>query len=208
MWYIIIVITSAAAILFGVYGCNFKKGSTNIFGGNISPDDTVKGTFKRSAIKEKLEALANSPAPDELKPGAMCYAPRQERANIDYVCPVCGEKTLYAESTGWFIEYDLPKCRMFADSIPAINLRLDESQFCKKCSPGVNNPRLCIFYKLADDTQETHICNISVDDLKIMKEFMQGKEKHSTFNDGEEAMRDFLPRLQELFGIKIENEKK
>jgi len=207
MWYIYIVIGLAALITFSSAGC--KLPSKKTFGENdISPDDTIKGIFKRDYIKEKLELLANSTAPEKLNPGAMCYSPMLERDSIEYICPKCGEKTLYTESTGWFLRRDLPACRSLADSIPAINLQLDESEYCKKCNPKIENPQLCITYKLADDQKETHICGISKYDLSIMKEFMQGKTIHITDNDGEAAMKDFLPRLQELFGIKIENQKK
>lgn len=208
MWYIIIIVISAAGIIFGAYSCNLKSSKTSIFDKDISPDDTVKGIYKRSAIKEKLEALANSPAPNELKPGAMCYAAMLERDSAEYVCPKCGERTLYTESQGWFVHRDLPVCRTLTDSIPAINLKLDESQYCKKCSPNIEIPQLCIAYKLADDANERHMCGINPYDLQIMKEFMQGKDKHITDNDGEVPLKDFLPRLQELFGIKIENQKK
>lgn len=207
MWYVIIIIISTVAIIISTYSCNFKKGKTNIFSGNIAPDDTVKGTFKRSAIKEKLEALANAPAPTELNPGAMCYAAMIERDSAEYICPKCGERTLYTEGTGWFVHRDLSVCRTLVDSIPAINLQLDESQYCKKCSPNIEIPKLCITYKLADDANETHFCQIYPNDLKIMKEFMQGKDKHITDNDGQMALKDFLPRLQEIFGIKTENVK-
>ncbi|MFH0864670.1 MAG: hypothetical protein V1904_00640 [Bacteroidota bacterium] len=208
MWYIIIIIISAVAIVFGTYSCNLRNGKTSFSDKDISPDDTVKGVYKRNAIKEKLEALANSPAPTELKQGAMCYAAMLERDSAEYVCPKCGERTLYTENKGWFVRRDLNVCRTLADSVPAINLTLDESQYCKKCSPDIESPQLCITYQLADDANKTHICGITPYDLKIMKEFMQGKDKHITDNDGEVALKDFLPRLQELFGIKIESEKK
>jgi hypothetical protein len=208
MWYLIIIVISAAAILLGTFSCNLKNSKTSIFDKDISPDDTVKGVFKRSAIKERLETLANSPAPEKLNPGAMCYAAMLESDSAEYICPKCGEKTLYLRSQGWFVKRDLPLCRSTADSISAINLQLDESQYCKKCSPDIQLPQLCINYKLADDANETHICGITIYDLEIMKEFMQGKEKHITDQDGEVALKDYLPRLQELFGIKIEEQKK
>jgi hypothetical protein len=207
MWYIFIIIISAAAIIFGVYSCNLKNNSTNPLYKDISPDDTIKGVFKRDAIKERLEALASAPAPTELTPGAMCYADVNERDSAEYICPKCGERTLYTVGEGWFVRRELPLCRTLADSIPAINLQLDESQYCKKCSPGIEQPQLCITYKLADDANETHMCGISPYDLKIMKEFMQGKDKHIGSNDEEVPLKEFLPRLQELFGIEIENKK-
>jgi hypothetical protein len=208
MWYIIIIIISAAGIIFGTYSCNFINKKTHDSDKDIAPDDTLKGVYKRSVIKEKLESLANSPAPSDLKPGAMCYAAMLERDSAEYVCPKCGERTLYTNSAGWFVRRDLPVCRTIADSIPAINLQLDESQYCKKCCPNIETPQLCLTYNLADDANETHICGIYPNDLKIMKEFMQGKNKHITENDGEVALKEYLPRLRELFGIKTENQKK
>jgi hypothetical protein len=208
MWYIIIIIFSAVLLIFGTISCNLKNGKTSVNGHDIAPDDTVKGIFKRSAIKERLEALANAPAPTELKQGAMCYAAMLERDSAEFVCPKCGERTLWTENFGWFVRRDLPVCRALADSISAINFKLDDSQYCKKCNPNIEIPKLCITYKLADDAAETHLCDIYPNDLKIMKEFLQGKDKHLTEQDGEMAMKDFLPRLQILFGIKLEGQNK
>jgi hypothetical protein len=208
MWYIIIIVISAAGIIFGAFSCNLKNSKTNILNKDISPDDTVKGAYKRIAIKEKLEALANAPAPTELKQGAMCYAAMLKRDSAEFICPKCGERTLYTGDLGWTVSRELPVSRNLADSIPAINLVLDESQFCKKCNPNIEIPQLCINYKLADDASETHICGISPNDLKIMKEFLQGKDKHLTNNDAEVPLKNFLPRLQELFGMQTEGEKK
>ncbi|MFH0864671.1 MAG: hypothetical protein V1904_00645, partial [Bacteroidota bacterium] len=89
MWYIFIIVISAIAVIFGTYSCNLKNSKTSILDGDISPDDTVKGAYKRSAIKEKLEALANTPAPTELKQGAMCYSVVRESDSTEYICPKC-----------------------------------------------------------------------------------------------------------------------
>jgi len=190
-----------AIFSFGTMGCKqlIKKSYTDK---DISPDDTIKGKFKREYIKEKLSALAESPDVKELKPGAMCYAAVQNTDSIHYVCPKCGEKTLYTAAEGFFVARELSYCRGYAAAITEIELKLDESQFCKKCCPRVKNPELCIDYKFADDEKTTEVCNINSNDLILIKEFLQGKDKHKTFNDGEEQLKLYVPRLRELLGIK------
>jgi hypothetical protein len=206
MWYIFIIIISTAGIIFGAYSCNFKNSKTSILGNDISPDDTIKGSCKRSAIKEKLEVLAKTPAPTDLKQGAMCYTVVNTSDSTYYSCPKCGEKTLYTKNAGRFVQRELPGCRSMANTLSEINLTLDESQYCKKCSPDIVSPQLCMTYKLSDDTSETNICGIDSDDLEIMKEFLQGTEKHEAGQGREVPLKDYLPRLQQLFGIKIESE--
>lgn len=208
MWYIIFSVFIAAFFLMGAYGCKWKKGGTNILNTNISPDDTIKRIHKRSEIKEKLEALADAPAPTELKQGAMCYAPRIIENNYQYICPKCGEKTKYSELPCGLDLDEIPLCRYYLDSIPVVDIELEESLFCKKCSPDADQPQLCISYKFPDDKTDTRVCGICLNDLKLMKEFIQGRDKHITFNDSEVPLKDYLPRLQELFGVKIELEHK
>jgi hypothetical protein len=208
MWYIPLIIISAIAIVFGAYNYNFKNSKTNIPDSGVLPDDTIKGVVKRSTIKEKLEALAKTPLPTELKKGAMCYAVVNEPDSTYYTCPECGEKTLYTINAGRFVHRELPGCRSMSKTFSEINLTLDESQYCKKCSPDIELPQLCITYKLSDDTSETHICGIDSDDLEIMKEFMQGTDKHLAGQGREVPLKDYLPRLQQLFGIKTESENK
>jgi predicted RNA-binding Zn-ribbon protein involved in translation (DUF1610 family) len=201
MGYIYVIISILTIISFGTIGCKqlIKKHYTDK---TIAPEDSIKGKLKRSYIKEKLNALAESPDIKDLKIGAMCYAAMAERDSAEYVCPKCGEKTLYVEQKGWYVSRELRQCRTNASLITEIELKLDESQFCKKCSPGIEKPILCMDYKFADDTKSTKVCDISSNDLQIIKEFLQGKEKHKTFNDGEEPMKQFVPRLSELLGVK------
>jgi hypothetical protein len=209
MWYIFIFVIIAAGALFtGLFGCaNPSKTVGNDYGTGQTPFDTIKGLFSKQQIKEKLEALANAPAPEVLKTGAMCYKIAAPPDRTEYICPVCGERTVYTDDLARFIERDLPVCRTLADSINGIGFTLDEKSFCKKCSPDVKEPSLCIQIKYAGEKEENNICDISSDDLQLLYEFMKGKLTHSDTYDRETPLKDYSERLSKLLGVKIEESK-
>ena len=53
-------------------------------------------------IEARLDALSKAPPPTTLMPGAMCYEPVMreiEKTPAEYICPLCGEKTLFQRDT-------------------------------------------------------------------------------------------------------------
>jgi hypothetical protein len=204
MWYIITaVVATGAAFLTGWVGCaNHSK----TVGENISqtPLDTIKGLFSRQQIKEKLEVLASTPAPENLKNGAMCYKIAAPPNRTEYICPVCGERTVHTDNTARFIERELTVCRTLADSISGIDLVLDEKQFCKKCSPKTEDPSLCIHLKFAGDTTTNTVCSVYSEDMQLLYEFTKGKLMHKDDYDNETPLKNYSVRLRELLGIKAE----
>lgn len=206
MWYIILAIIIAGSALFvGLFGCaNPSKSSGSINDTNQTPLDTIKGLFSKQQIKEKLEMLANTPAPELLKSGAMCYKVAAPPNRTEYVCPLCGERTLHTDNNARFIERELPVCRTLTDSIGGIDLILDEKLFCKKCSPDSKEPSLCIHTKFAGDTTANTICDIDSNDMQLLYEFMKGKLTHSDDYDNETPLKNYTERLSELLGVKIE----
>jgi hypothetical protein len=59
----------------------------------------VKALLPRDLIA-KLDELAEQPGPKDLKRGAMCYSIAPPPNREEYICPKCGERTLYAKSGG------------------------------------------------------------------------------------------------------------
>lgn len=211
MWYLAISILAIISLIFGITGILKTKPESPSTGQTLrvdhrlqtmAPRDSINGKSSREEIEKKLTKLAKSPAPTSLKPGAMCYDMAGPPERVEYVCPICGEKTLYTDDKTYFIFYDLQTCRTAITSIEGLDIRLDEKQFCKKCSPDVTKPELClnIYYKGEEAPQ--HSCNISAEDVDLLYEFMSGKNKHTSFNDHEYPLKDYTPRLKELLGIK------
>ncbi|MBI5218381.1 MAG: hypothetical protein HY958_05575 [Bacteroidia bacterium] len=200
MWYLIGIIILAAAALWGL-SCTFK----NANGGdnqNIK-QDTGKKNFSKNDIAKRLEALSKSEAPKDLNMGAMCYRAARSVDRAEYVCPKCGSKTIYKDDKSRFVEKELSKCRGLVSAIKEIEIKLDESQFCKKCSPKITDPELCIQIKLSNETTAHISCRIDAEDILLIKEFTSGSDRHKGAQDYETPLKDHLFRLEELFGIKL-----
>ena len=204
MWYMFGFILIGIATIIGSCGLfsTNARSKGNLTSQGQNPLDTIKGKLSKSLIKEMLQQLAKSEAPTELSFGAMCYEMAMRPSNAHYTCPVCGTKTLYTQTYADFVEGVIPYCRSLIDSISYLDIKLDETQFCKKCGHGKKDPSLCITIKYPDDTLQHSVCNIDGDDLKLMNEFIRGKDKHKGERDSEIPMKSQLERLKVLFDIK------
>lgn len=171
---------------------------------------------EKRKLRERLITLKKSSPPKKLKMGAMCYDIAGPPQRIDYICPSCNNKTVYSldmdKSEGlenrftvcWIVTYELPFCRRFITGIKGIDITLDEKEFCRTCTPDVKDPSLGIVISYGD---EKHTCKgIRDDDLKLIKEFLEGSPVHKGAQDQETPLKDHLPRLQQLLGITIEQE--
>ena len=97
----------------------------------------IKG-LNRTEIQKKLQKLSETPPPKDLKPGACCYEMAAPPDRAEYVCPKCGEKTLYSKEQAWFVEQDVPNARRGMVELQKVAKRgvaLDESQFCRHWRP-------------------------------------------------------------------------
>ncbi len=160
----------------------------------------------REAVRALLKKAADAPAPAAPKMGAMCYAPRAPVMRADYVCPKCGERTLYGEGMAMLVQEHLPACRRELAELKKVAgdaVTLDESQFCRKCSPEVKDPRLVLTVTFQDG-KKSSVQGASAMDIRLLGELLGGKTVHRSENDGESALKEHLPRLQELLGVKPE----
>jgi hypothetical protein len=170
----------------------------------------------RTAIQTMLKKLAETPAPERLSFGAMCYEMALPPTRADYVCPKCGERTLYGDSTtdtkgqlssgaAMVVDEEISACRREVQELHRLAgdaVTLDESQFCRKCSPTVTDPKLVVHINF-NDGDARDIENISAMDLRLLREFMEGKRLHKGEQDRETPLKDSLPRLQEILGVEL-----
>jgi hypothetical protein len=214
------VLLLACLVLCGG-GCSPKApaGSSPAVAAGPPVVTSVEGfkSLDRTAIRAMLKTLADAPAPKDLALGAMCYDVAPPPSRADYLCPKCGERTLYDNSKAKqdkpyettlveAVEWEIPSCRReFAElrKVAGDTITFDESQFCRKCSPRVAKPRLVLHFSYGDD-KTRDVESIKHDDLRILREFLAGKVKAKGDNEGEAALKDSLPRLQELLGVKID----
>jgi hypothetical protein len=150
--------------------------------------------------------LAKSSPPTNLSTGAMCYKVAGPPNRVEYVCPTCGVKTLYTETEAFRVHRDLPACRATINTVNCLDIKLNESQFCRKCSPNFEHPSIGIIIKYKGDPKEQIIWGISRTDLDLLAEFCQGKNIHSDNNDFESPLKNYMNRLQELLKIKVKVE--
>lgn len=202
MWYIVIFVLAAIGIIAGFAGVSSCSGfSTKV---SDSPSDSIKGSYTKEEIKELLKVIANKGVKKDLNVGAMCYSPRPILERTEYICPVCSEKTVYTYHQAEMVQNEIPVCRSNIARFGGTTLRLDESQFCRKCTPdSIPEPKLCVIAKLSD-APETKTCGISSMDIMLLIEFFEGKNIHKTSNDGEVAMKEMMYRIEELIGVKNE----
>lgn len=99
------------------------------------------------------------------------------------------------------IHRDLVNCRRVVKEITNPKVELDESQFCKKCSPAQAKPQLGLVIHYPDQSEPHRVWGVSLDDLRLLQEFFAGKDRHVTDNDQEVAMKDCKARLEKLLGV-------
>lgn len=171
---------------------------------------TVKKVSKASnaEIERMLRAVETGPVP-ELKMGAMCYAPMPMVSKVEYVCPTCGEKTLYVADAShpWTLALGVESLRRAqtaaqeAARLHGVSVALDEKQFCRNCLPGFTNaPQAALVVRLPDGS-ERRTEAIDVQDLWCLRDFFSGKNVLVGGNDSESPLKGRLPRLRELLGL-------
>jgi hypothetical protein len=178
---------------------------------------TEKAGMDRETLARKLRELASRPPPKDLETVvAMCYKMAAPPETAEYVCPVCHEKTLYGlPSTGakdlnagtsravWVLERELDSCRRLVKEIKGLAVELDESQFCRKCSPNVKEPALGLVVRYSGQKTAYRVWGVTADDLLLLNEFLSGKDRHAGGRDEQTPMKSHLERLEELLGVKL-----
>jgi len=136
----------------------------------------------------------------------MCYEATAPPLRTEYVCPACGERTLYEDNAVWLVDFELNDCRReFAElkktTGPAAVL--DESQFCRKCSPEIDQPAIVLHLEYGDNSRHS-VAGVRADDMRLLREFLTGDLMHIEQNDAETPMLQRINRLEELLGIESE----
>ncbi|MBD3276660.1 MAG: hypothetical protein GF388_00015 [Candidatus Aegiribacteria sp.] len=203
MWYVL-----AALLILIVSGLFGYRGRSS--GGGVKEPAVVSRVLEsvdlQSLSMEEIDfLLARLEREDPPEPvmGAMCYEAMAYPDVAEYVCPVCGEKTVYSSMNTAFIEWELPGCRRLADSIDSLtdfHVYLDESQFCQVCSDSVIEGPEILLVISADGDDET-VNDVSITDLRMLESFLQGNLYYTTFNDGHQPLQEYAPRLRELLGL-------
>jgi len=170
------------------------------------PDKTTTVESVKSMSKAEIEIKLKSLEVKKVLPPppvmATCYIAVPPSPTAEYVCPVCGEKTIHStnvntvESIAFFRrEFNLLK------KTSKLKVELDESSFCRKCQPEAKKSEFVLNITYGDGT--VHVTKgVSVLDLSKLAYFFEN-DLYMEFLD-----RDDAPRLRELLGMKDEKVKK
>lgn len=199
---IIGIVVMALVLLIGITGCSRKVELVN----QSRPPVTAKSihSMSQTEIKKMLKRIETRKAP-EAKMGAMCYSMAAPPDRAEYVCPTCGEKTLYSSDQAHFVAWDLQSCRREFESIKKsteLQLSLDESSYCKHCRPDAQKQELKLSVNY--DGGETHtVSPVSAHDLRLLRGFLKGELSYETFTEGSRPLKKCMPRLRELLGVEL-----
>jgi hypothetical protein len=174
------------------------------------PGITVERVTRASnaEIEMMLGQIEARPAPEQ-KMGAMCYDMCMPPPVTEYVCPSCGEKTLYpvAESQWSTPLNHLENLRRLQAEAQVeagkrgASVELDEQAYCRNCRPmAVDVPAAVLVVRLPDGRQ-TRTEVFADDDLRLLRDFFAGKDVKVGPQDDETPLKRSLPRLRNLMGL-------
>lgn len=166
---------------------------------------SISPMYSKKQIEQKLDILSTSPVPANLEMGAMCYEMAMAPDTASYICPECGTRTLYNRDFNYntveYIEWELGAVKREIDKVEGINIDINEIEFCRNCSPDIENPNLLLYINI-EGTSDTIITkNVSYMDIRLIIEFLSGSLIHNGSRDDEEPLVDYKDRIQQLLGL-------
>jgi|GEM_PF-1225389 len=181
------------------------------YGPKITADDVSHVSKEVFLRMLKDLQLAIPPAPRQ---GAMCYSMMIPPGRYEYVCPECGEKTIYADANDMPVERIrrlwglVPYCRRMVSEIPklsGVTVTLDESELCSHCSPDAETPSPAIVVRYKHG--RTHRVEDFDDcDVRILISFLSGELDYERQNGFTEPLKKQIPRIRELLGLDNDEE--
>jgi len=197
MWLNIIFIVVLFLVAFiGFTGYSFAKDNNNA-------NNSALEQLSKINLSSKLEQLPEEPVVKDYPQGAMCYRVASPPERAEYICPVCGEMTLYPSCYNRELD-NIRSYQVLINRITKLEVKLDESHFCKKCSPDIKSRELCLIVKLKNNkkAQEHKTCDITEEDINLLYEYSEGIKEHST-EFGNTPLINYKDRLEELLGTTI-----
>ncbi len=198
MWYIVAAVAGIA--LTGAVAGTIRTRSS---GGSSMPlnADSIR-KLSLDEINLLLARLENEEAPEVVQ-GAMCYRVAGPPSVAEYICPVCGEKTIYDDDQTGFIEFRLETARRLAESINTsteFDVILDEALYCSHCSEA-STENACLILRVRTAEGEDISNTVSVTDLRMLDSFLKGELSWVTETDSRIPLRENADRMRRLLGL-------
>ncbi len=167
--------------------------------------------MSREDVQRALKKIEAGPAPVE-KMGAMCYKAAMAPDNMEYICPLDGEKTVFARGAKAYgqAESVVETRRLLKDlgaRVRGVSFSLDERTLCSRCSPGLDDKQrqASLILQFADG-RVVRTDDVSSQDIRYLEGFFSGGISYKTSNDGELPLKQVDARLRELLGEKGEGQ--
>ena len=181
----------------GVLAC--RSGASGAVPTRQVPSGETTG-MPESELDEMLARLERDSVPEPTM-GAMCYSPMALPDSAEYVCQVCGERTLYGWEQAYFLQIEINQCREIAgiiDSSDLLDAVLDESAFCSHCSPGVEHPSMRLVVRYEDGSEVVN--DVTLQDLMVLRGFLSGELYYTGERESTEPLRPQVDRIRQLLG--------
>ena len=181
----------------------FPAGRTKALPGDVSVSKMLG--MSRPDVELMLDDIETAEEPEPMY-GAMCYEMVAGPLVIEYICPLCGDKTVYEDYGTISLVEQLEADRdMFAgiDSLTELDMRLDESRFCHFCAEDGSEPALVLIVELED--QPPCSTEVTGHDLRLLRGFLAGNDVYETWNDGVMPLKPHLDRIRKLLGLPEED---
>lgn len=198
------VLVALLLLAFSLAGAAGIRSTTSGKGSPVSAA-RIKAMSRRE-ISRMLERVAREDEP-EFVMGAMCYAVMAMPEVAEYVCPVCGEKTVYGAGQAATIQWELSTARAMVESIRSVtdlDAMLDESSFCSFCGPDSVTPGMRLVVTYQDGSVNT--AEIRIDDLRMLSGLLSGELYYLTSNDSRSPLGPNLDRLASILGVEAPTE--
>lgn len=154
--------------------------------------------------RDQLKRLAESPAPTDLKMGAMCYDMVGYYTD-SYSCSTCMNKTIFPSgSLRSSVAGELSEIKLKVETLQKLGLivKLDDMYLCDHCytekygsTEGIEKGSL---YWEIDNGNKVIRTNYQDFDFYILRDFLKQKDKVVGPQENETPLKKYIPRLKEL----------
>ncbi|MCL1909735.1 MAG: hypothetical protein FWG05_02235 [Kiritimatiellaeota bacterium] len=166
-------------------------------------DNSAKDPM-RERVDKLLAEIAAQPEPvlDKIW-SAMCYEMMAPPERAEYVCPICGAKTIHVKDAAETVAWTLENHRYFLEEVVKFGLdaSLDERAFCETCrkESGLENGSLDVYLDVRMNGKIAHTL-LEENDWDKLTAFLEGTNVWKNM-DGEYPLKPELPRIRKLLGI-------
>jgi len=157
----------------------------------------------REQLNQRLKDLQKSEPAIKDRPSAMCYRAAAPPQSVEFVCPKDGSRTKYplAKPDDYSAARDAAGMRLALKGIKEMELSLDDSELCKKCSPAVKDPELILVVKVPGAPTEHRYRGLTTADVTLISEFLSGQTVHHASRDRDEPLKKHLDHIRDMLGL-------